>query len=118
MPSHNRRAAILAALVLATGVVPLSIPLAQTPASSPMIQYRTVTVDGLSIFYREAGPRNAPTLLLLHGFPSSSRMYEPLLARLATAYHLVAPDYPGFGYSDAPSAKSFSYTFDHLAEVM
>jgi len=107
-----------AALALTTGVVPLSVPLAQTPMSSPMIQYRTVTVDGLSIFYREAGPRNAPTLLLLHGFPSSSRMYEPLLARLATTYHLVAPDYPGFGHSDAPSAKSFSYTFDHLAEVM
>jgi pimeloyl-ACP methyl ester carboxylesterase len=75
-------------------------------------------VDGLSIFYREAGRPDAPTLLLLHGFPSSSRMYEPLLTRFSTYYHLVAPDYPGFGHSDAPGAKAFSYTFDHIAQVM
>ncbi|SAL45021.1 Alpha/beta hydrolase [Caballeronia peredens] len=81
------------------------------------VYYRTVHVDGLSIFYREAGRPDAPTILLLHGFPSSSRMYEPLLARLADRYHLVAPDYPGFGHSDAPDAKDFAYTFDHLAEV-
>ena len=80
--------------------------------------YGAVSVDGLSIFYREAGRRDAPTLLLLHGFPSSSRMYEPLLARLADRYRLVAPDYPGFGHSDAPDAKNFAYTFDHLASVM
>lgn len=80
--------------------------------------YRTVTVDGLSIFYREAGPRDAPTILLLHGFPSSSRMYEPLFGRLADRYHLVAPDYPGFGHSDAPAPAAFAYTFDHLAAVM
>lgn len=83
-----------------------------------IVHYRTVQVDGLSIFYREAGPANAPTLLLLHGFPSSSRMYEPLLRRLSWKYHLVAPDYPGFGHSDAPSNKTFAYTFDHLAKVM
>jgi pimeloyl-ACP methyl ester carboxylesterase len=83
-----------------------------------MVFYRTVMVDGLSIFYREAGRPDAPTLLLLHGFPSSSRMYEPLLARLSAYYHLVAPDYPGFGHSDAPGAKTFSYTFDHIAQVM
>jgi pimeloyl-ACP methyl ester carboxylesterase len=80
--------------------------------------YRTIEVDGLSIFYREAGPSDAPTLLLLHGFPSSSRMFEPLLARLSDRYHLVAPDYPGFGHSDWPDAKRFAYTFDHYAEVM
>ena len=83
-----------------------------------MVFYRTVQVDGLSIFYREAGRPDAPTLLLLHGFPTSSRMYEPLLARLSPHYHVVAPDYPGFGHSDATSAKVFSYTFDHIAEVM
>ncbi|WP_447890808.1 alpha/beta fold hydrolase [Pseudomonas hormoni] len=82
------------------------------------VAYRSVKVDGLSIFYREAGRADAPTLLLLHGFPSSSRMYDPLLARLAQHYHLVAPDYPGFGHSDAPEAKVFAYTFDHLASVM
>jgi pimeloyl-ACP methyl ester carboxylesterase len=80
--------------------------------------YRMKQIDGLSIFYREAGPKDAPTLLLLHGFPSSSRMFEPLLARLSDHYHLVAPDYPGFGHSDWPDPKNFAYTFDHCAEIM
>ncbi len=80
--------------------------------------YRTIQIDGLSIFYREAGPRDAPTLLLLHGFPSSSRMYEPLFARLSDRYHLIAPDYPGFGHSDWPDPKRFDYTFDHIASVI
>ncbi len=80
--------------------------------------YRTVKVDGLSIFYREAGPKDAPTILLLHGLPSSSRMFQSLLTRLADNYHLVAPDYPGFGHSDWPDPKQFDYTFDHIASVM
>ena len=80
--------------------------------------YRTIQVDSLSIFYREAGPIDAPTLLLLHGFPSSSRMFEPLFARLSEHYHLVAPDYPGFGHSDWPDPKRFDYTFDHFASVI
>jgi pimeloyl-ACP methyl ester carboxylesterase len=80
--------------------------------------YRTIQVDGLSIFYREAGPKDAPTVLLLHGLPSSSRMFEPLLARLSDRYHLIAPDYPGFGHSDWPDPKKFAYTFDHIAEIM
>jgi pimeloyl-ACP methyl ester carboxylesterase len=80
--------------------------------------YRTVNVDGLSIFYREAGPTGAPTLLLLHGFPSSSRMFEPLFARLSDRYHLVAPDYPGFGHSDWPEPKDFAYTFDRISAVV
>ncbi len=74
--------------------------------------YRTVSIDGLSIFYREAGAKDAPMLLLLHGLPSSSRMFEPLFARLSDRYHLVAPDYPGFGHSDWPDPKKFAYTFD------
>jgi pimeloyl-ACP methyl ester carboxylesterase len=74
-------------------------------------------VDGLSIFYREAGSQDAPTLLLLHGLPSSSRMFEPLFARLSDRYHLVAPDYAGFGHSDWPDPKVFAYTFDHLADI-
>lgn len=82
------------------------------------ITYRTVKVDGLSIFYREAGPKDAPTILLLHGLPSSSRMFQPLLTRLSEKYHLVAPDYPGFGHSDWPDPKNFAYTFDHIAQVM
>jgi pimeloyl-ACP methyl ester carboxylesterase len=80
--------------------------------------YRTTQIDGLSISYREAGPKDAPTLLLLHGLPSSSRMFEPLFARLSDSYHLVAPDYPGFGHSDWPDPKKFAYTFDHYAEIM
>jgi pimeloyl-ACP methyl ester carboxylesterase len=80
--------------------------------------YRPIQIDGLSIFYREAGPKGAPTLLLLHGLPSSSRMFEPLFARLSDRYHLIAPDYPGFGHSDWPDPKKFAYTFDHYAEIM
>jgi len=82
------------------------------------VRYDTMQVDGLSIFYREAGPKDAPPLLLLHGFPSSSRMFEPLLQRLSDRYHLIAPDYPGFGHSDAPDPSSFPYTFDHIATIM
>ncbi len=80
--------------------------------------YRTVVIDGISIFYREAGPKDAATILLLHGLPSSSRMFEPLFSRLSDRYHLVAPDYPGFGNSDWPNPKEFAYTFDHYAEIM
>ena len=80
--------------------------------------YRTTKIDGLSIFYRESGPKDAPPLFLLHGLPSSSRMFEPLFARLSDRYHLVAPDYPGFGHSDWPDPKAFAYTFDHYAEIM
>ena len=80
--------------------------------------YRTVKVDGLSIFYREAGPKDAPTILFLHGLPSSSRMFQPLLTRLADNYHLVAPDYPGYGHSDWPDPKRFDYTFDHISSLM
>jgi pimeloyl-ACP methyl ester carboxylesterase len=80
--------------------------------------YRTTQIDGLSVFYREAGPKDAATILLLHGLPSSSRMFEPLFVRLSDRYHLVAPDYPGFGHSDWPDPKKFAYTFDHYAEIM
>jgi pimeloyl-ACP methyl ester carboxylesterase len=80
--------------------------------------YRSISIKGVSIFYREAGPRGAPTILLLHGLPSSSRMFEPLLTRLSDSYHLVAPDYPGFGHSDWPDPKLSPYTFDHIAELM
>jgi pimeloyl-ACP methyl ester carboxylesterase len=87
-------------------------------AMGQQVFYRTVKVDGVSIFYREAGPKGAPTILLLHGLPSSSRMFQPLFTRLADDYHLVAPDYPGFGHSDWPDPKQFDYTFDHIASVM
>src|SRR4030095_7643532 len=87
------------------------------PMEHPTL-YRTTQTDGLSIFYREAGPKDAPTILLLHGLPSSSRMFEPLFARISDRYHLIAPDYPGFGHSDWPDPKKFAYTFDHIAEIM
>jgi pimeloyl-ACP methyl ester carboxylesterase len=80
--------------------------------------YKTQEVDGLRIFYREAGPADAPIILLLHGFPTSSHMYRDLIPRLAIRYHVIAPDYPGYGFSDAPSPATFAYTFDHLADVM
>lgn len=105
-------------LVNQAGPADSSVSAQARPARPAVVRYRTVQIDGLSIFYREAGPADAPTLLLLHGFPSSSRMYEPLIQRLSGRYRLVAPDYPGFGHSDAPSAATFSYTFDHLADVM
>lgn len=82
------------------------------------IVYRSIEIEGLDIFYREAGSADAPTVLLLHGFPSSSRMWEPLLPLLADRYHLIAPDYPGFGHSSAPSTSEFAYTFDRLARIM
>jgi pimeloyl-ACP methyl ester carboxylesterase len=84
----------------------------------PQVTYRTVKVDGVSVFYREVGPKDAPTLLLLHGLPSSSRMFQPLLTRLGDKYHLIAPDYPGYGHSEWPDPKQFDYTFDHIASVM
>jgi pimeloyl-ACP methyl ester carboxylesterase len=88
------------------------------PAMSHSISYKTTQVDGISIFYREVGPKDAPTILLLHGLPSSSRMFQSLLSRLGEEYRLIAPDYPGFGHSDWPDPKQFAYTFDHVATVI
>jgi pimeloyl-ACP methyl ester carboxylesterase len=82
------------------------------------IAYRTAEVDGLTIFYREAGAADAPTLLLLHGFPSASHMFRELIPLLADRFHIVAPDLPGFGKSDMPARGDFDYTFDHLADVI
>ena len=82
------------------------------------ITYGTLESGGLNLFYREAGPKEAPTILLLHGFPSSSHMFRDLIPLLADDFHLVAPDYPGFGYSSAPSVTEFAYTFDSLADVI
>jgi pimeloyl-ACP methyl ester carboxylesterase len=82
------------------------------------IQYRTQDIDGFNIFYREAGTRGAPKLLLLHGFPTSSHMFRDLIPKLADRFHIVAPDLPGFGLSDMPSRDKFSYTFDNVAAVI
>jgi pimeloyl-ACP methyl ester carboxylesterase len=82
------------------------------------VHYRTVHVAGVDVFYREAGPAEAPTILLLHGFPTSSHMFRDLIPLLSDRYHLVAPDYPGFGNSSTPGVREFDYTFDHLADVI
>jgi pimeloyl-ACP methyl ester carboxylesterase len=83
-----------------------------------MTHYKMVLIDDVSIFYRQAGDPSAPTLLLLHGFPTSSHMYRNLIPALADRYHLVAPDLPGFGFSGAPDRARFQYTFEHLADVI
>ena len=108
-----------AALAFAT-IAPLaSAASVKTKAADEIsVTYHTVQVDGLGIFYREAGSTDRPTVVLLHGFPSSSRMYNSLIPVLASRYHVVAPDYPGFGQSDAPAPDVYPYTFDHLAETM
>jgi pimeloyl-ACP methyl ester carboxylesterase len=82
------------------------------------IKFNKADVDGFNVFYREAGPKDAPTLLLLHGFPTSSHMFRDLIPKLADRYHIVAPDLPGFGQSDMPPREKFDYTFDHLASVI
>jgi pimeloyl-ACP methyl ester carboxylesterase len=82
------------------------------------ITYRTASVDGLNVFYREAGDATAPTVLLLHGFPTSSHMYRELIPALADRYHVIAPDLPGFGFTDAPDRANFKYTFEHLTDVI
>jgi len=127
MKLHSTHRCLRIMEVLVTSVV-VSVMLAsfqllaqgqrKDPSVNPSTYYRTVSIDGLTIFYREAGRKSAPTLLLLHGLPSSSRMFEPLLNRLSDRYHLVAPDYPGYGHSDWPDPKKFAYTFDHLAEIV
>ncbi|MGF1583521.1 MAG: alpha/beta fold hydrolase [Gemmataceae bacterium] len=137
----NTRSALALATVLAiaafVGPVPAtrSAPAGARPSPTPenvvqqenprakkvpntQVLYRTVKIDGLDIFYREAGPKDAPTVLLLHGFPTSSHMFRNLIPALADKYHVVAPDYPGYGYSSAPSVKKFEYTFDNLATVV
>jgi pimeloyl-ACP methyl ester carboxylesterase len=82
------------------------------------IHFETVKVEGLDIFYREAGNPALPTILLLHGFPTSSHMFRDLMPLLSSRFHLIAPDYPGFGGSSCPDPKQFDYTFDHLGEIL
>lgn len=95
--------------------MPAAAPLQSITATTT---YHRVQVNGVEIFYREAGSKDAPTIVLLHGFPSSSRGFDSLIPLLATHYHLIAPYFPGFGQSDAPSPSSYTYTFDHLAETI
>lgn len=123
MPKHSYLSLTLAAALLA---VPLASAAAREPAHSAamhhppvvMTNYRTAKIDGVDIFYREAGPEGAPVLLLLHGFPTSSHMFRNLIPLLADRYHVIAPDYPGFGQSAAPDHKSFTYSFARYADLV
>lgn len=122
---RRRSAAFLAvsAVLLAAGGMVSSVH-AATPqaahhaASAAQVRYKTVAIDGVDIFYREAGPKDAPVLLLLHGFPTSSQMFRDLIPRLSDRYRVIAPDYPGFGQSAMPAPGTFEYSFDHYAELM
>lgn len=124
----NHRTAIRLAMVLfiaATSILPTVQTAAAemktvttTAAANPVVYHKTVKIDGLNIFYREAGPQDAPTVLLLHGFPTSSHMFRNLIPALADRYHVVAPDYPGYGNSSMPTVDEFDYTFDNLASVV
>src|ERR1700693_4742925 len=110
---------LLTAAALIFGFVQSAV--AQTdPAqqSSRLTYYKTVKVGDLDIFYREAGPKNAPAILLLHGFPTSSQMFRNLIPALADEYHVIAPDYPGYGHSSMPPRDKFTYTFDNVAKVI
>ena len=89
-----------------------------TPPAVGQTLHKTIEIDGLNIFYREAGPKDAPVILLLHGFPTSSQMFAQLMEDLGDEYHLIAPDYPGFGNSSMPTVDEFDYTFDNLANVV
>jgi pimeloyl-ACP methyl ester carboxylesterase len=108
--------------LLALGLLGLGLPGRAAEADSALgkdaVQYHSVRVGDVDIFYREAGPRGAPVLLLLHGFPTSSFMFRELIPALSDRYHVVAPDYPGFGQSSFPDRREFAYTFEHLAQVM
>lgn len=108
---------VAAAIALGVPVAAAASPARQVAAlpAHTIIHYRTIRIDGVDIFYREAGPKDAPTVLLLHGFPSSSFQYRNLIPALADRYDVIAPDYPGFGHSSAPDHKMFAYTFSRCA---
>ena len=118
-----RRTVLLVAAALAVATFPALAQdappaIAESASTASLVHYRTAIVDGTEIFYREAGPEDAPTILLLHGFPTSSQMFRNLIPLLADGYHVVAPDYPGFGHSSAPNRAEFAYTFGHYAELV
>ena len=119
----SRTAVAVGAVALCTSIAhakdtPKSPPATASTRVSTSVAHKTVKIDGLDIFYREAGSRSNPTVLLLHGFPTSSQMFRNLMPQLAARYHLVAPDYPGYGHSSAPPVDKFDYSFDNLADVV
>lgn len=119
---HRSKAVIclITTVILVSLVTAHSIagPKSESMTDPVQVRYHTMTIDGLDVFYREAGSRNNPTILLLHGFPTSSHMFRNLIPALADKYHVVAPDYPGFGNSPMPLVTEFDYTFDNLAHIV
>lgn len=122
-----KKADLLSSLLLVVALSSSSLAFANSSSTSEKANstisvtqtlHKTINIDGVEIFYREAGPADAPTILLLHGFPTSSHMFRNLMPALADRYHLIAPDYPGFGNSEQPAMDKFDYTFDNLAVVM
>jgi pimeloyl-ACP methyl ester carboxylesterase len=119
--SARRAAALLLAFALFTTAVAADSPPKEPSATrqdSAVTRHRTTRVDGVDIFYRDAGPKTAPVVVLLHGFPTSSRMYRNLIFALSQRYRVIAPDYPGFGQSGTPDRKQFSYRFARFAELI
>jgi pimeloyl-ACP methyl ester carboxylesterase len=119
--SLNRRRFSFALPLLAAGAACPGALAAEAPAGGkpPIVtHYRTKNIDGIKIFSREAGPKAAPVVLLLHGFPTSSHMFRNLIPELADRYHVIAPDYPGYGQSDMPDRATFAYTFDRFGELV
>ncbi len=125
LPTHNfwRGSSMRVGVALfAMAIAAISARPSDTPdlaaASDRPTTYRSVNIHGLDIFYREAGPKDAPAIVLLHGFPTSSHMFRNLIPALADKYHLIAPDYPGYGSSSMPRVDEFNYTFDSLADLI
>lgn len=116
MTRTDNRSAILATIIAALSIV--FIHSTARADNAPGVAYRTVTINDVEIFYREAGDPNRPTILLLHGFPTSSHMFRDLITELADEFHLVAPDYPGYGFSSMPAVDEFEYSFDNVAQII
>ena len=110
--------ALLVALLMLTCVQASQAGAVDAKQAVQRTEHKTIEVNGVEVFYREAGPKDAPTILLLHGFPTSSHMFRNLIPDLSDRFHLVAPDYPGFGNSAQPGLDEFDYTFDGLADLM
>src|SRR5438445_6940451 len=124
-PRLDRRRLVIGisgmAVVAAASQTASADPPRETPGAAggyPVTYHRTRTIDGIKIFYREAGPKDAPVVLLLHGFPTSSHMFRNLIPALADRYRVIAPDYPGYGQSDMPDRATFKYTFDRFGELV
>lgn len=113
---HAAVAAAFVAAMSATAAIPQAASPVTNVSTHSSTRYKTIDVNGIKIFYREAGPEKAPVLLLLHGFPSSSRQFDNLIPLLANKYRVIAPDYPGFGNSSTPNPDTFAYTFENLTQ--